>query len=70
MPTEGQDALRNYVEAGGGILVFSWTEFEVEYDYGYMSMLDLIPLNRESGNGNVNNLYTVMSKYLRLNIIQ
>ncbi len=48
MPDPGQTAIVNFVQNGGGLIIFEWVAYE--YSAGrYQLMGDLIPIPRSSG---------------------
>jgi hypothetical protein len=48
MPANGQTALVNYVQNGGGFMVTEWIAWEISMGR-YQSMTDIIPLTRSGG---------------------
>lgn len=56
MPSDGQQAIYNYVNNGGGLILFEWVAYEVRYYGGYDDRWVL--LDRSSGMISRNETYT------------
>ena len=60
MPTAGQQALVDYVQAGGQLIIMEWVAYEIEYGR-YTTLAPLVPVLRSSGMTGIET-YTVVAR--------
>lgn len=63
MPVAGQEALVDFVNAGGGYLHTEWNAYEVQYTSGSDTMASIQALARSSGNEAYGHSYTVTTTH-------